>query len=299
MRLTCPNCGAQYEVPDEVIPQNGRDVQCSSCGDTWFQPHADSLTDNMDEPEGSLIEEHRPQIPQPQEPQATPEEELRQEPPQKAPQPRKRELDPSVADVLREEAALEAEARKHDASPLEEQPDLGLADPDDEVARRSREAQDRMVRMRGGDASSAATAATSTAAGSRRDVLPDIDEINSTLRKDSARRTPTAQSAPREATTPEEVKGGFMRGLRWVLILAVLLVLLYVFAPQISAAVPSLAPVLEPYVEAVDSARLWLDGQMRSLMGSLDGMASDGAENTAPTPASAPTTEPVIEPVTE
>ncbi|MEL7204552.1 MAG: zinc-ribbon domain-containing protein, partial [Pseudomonadota bacterium] len=36
MKLTCPNCAAQYEVPDEVIPETGRDVQCSACGDTWF-----------------------------------------------------------------------------------------------------------------------------------------------------------------------------------------------------------------------------------------------------------------------
>lgn len=40
MRLICPNCGAQYEVPDSVIPETGRDVQCSSCWTTWFQPHA-------------------------------------------------------------------------------------------------------------------------------------------------------------------------------------------------------------------------------------------------------------------
>ncbi len=41
MRLTCPNCGAQYEVPDDIIPTGGRDVQCSNCGNTWFQVHAD------------------------------------------------------------------------------------------------------------------------------------------------------------------------------------------------------------------------------------------------------------------
>lgn len=41
MRLSCPNCGAQYEVPAEVIPENGRDVQCSNCGHTWFQVHPD------------------------------------------------------------------------------------------------------------------------------------------------------------------------------------------------------------------------------------------------------------------
>ena len=38
MRLVCPNCGAQYEVDDAVIPPNGRDVQCSNCAHSWFQP---------------------------------------------------------------------------------------------------------------------------------------------------------------------------------------------------------------------------------------------------------------------
>ena len=37
MRLICPNCEAQYEVPDDAIPPGGRDVQCSNCQQTWFQ----------------------------------------------------------------------------------------------------------------------------------------------------------------------------------------------------------------------------------------------------------------------
>lgn len=37
MRLICPNCGAQYEVDASVIPEGGRDVQCSGCGHNWFQ----------------------------------------------------------------------------------------------------------------------------------------------------------------------------------------------------------------------------------------------------------------------
>ncbi len=43
MRLICPNCGAQYEVPEDVIPDEGRDVQCSNCGDTWYQLSARML----------------------------------------------------------------------------------------------------------------------------------------------------------------------------------------------------------------------------------------------------------------
>ena len=46
MRLTCPNCGAEYDVPDEVIPASGRDVQCSNCGDTWYQYHPDQLNED-------------------------------------------------------------------------------------------------------------------------------------------------------------------------------------------------------------------------------------------------------------
>lgn len=37
MRLVCPNCGAQYEVDERVIPETGRDVQCSACGHAWYQ----------------------------------------------------------------------------------------------------------------------------------------------------------------------------------------------------------------------------------------------------------------------
>ena len=37
MRLVCPNCSAQYEVDASMIPDEGRDVQCSNCGTTWFE----------------------------------------------------------------------------------------------------------------------------------------------------------------------------------------------------------------------------------------------------------------------
>jgi predicted Zn finger-like uncharacterized protein len=36
MRLTCPNCDAEYEVPDGMMPAAGRHVQCTSCHTRWF-----------------------------------------------------------------------------------------------------------------------------------------------------------------------------------------------------------------------------------------------------------------------
>jgi predicted Zn finger-like uncharacterized protein len=36
MRLTCPSCGAEYEVPDGMVPAAGRHVQCTACHARWF-----------------------------------------------------------------------------------------------------------------------------------------------------------------------------------------------------------------------------------------------------------------------
>ena len=38
MRLLCPKCDAEYEIPNDVIPAEGRNVQCSGCQETWFVP---------------------------------------------------------------------------------------------------------------------------------------------------------------------------------------------------------------------------------------------------------------------
>jgi predicted Zn finger-like uncharacterized protein len=36
MRLTCPSCGAEYDVPDGMVPAAGRHVQCTACHTRWF-----------------------------------------------------------------------------------------------------------------------------------------------------------------------------------------------------------------------------------------------------------------------
>ena len=36
MRLTCPNCGAEYDVSDGMVPSAGRHVQCTACHTRWF-----------------------------------------------------------------------------------------------------------------------------------------------------------------------------------------------------------------------------------------------------------------------
>jgi len=254
MRLTCPNCGAQYEVPDDVIPESGRDVQCSNCGDTWFQFHPDHTPDDAPNEDNEDTQSWDA-------PDNADEEDL-------GPIQRK-ELDDSVTSVLREEADRETRARAAETGGLESQPDLGLDSGNDEVDRRSREARDRMARLRGETSDPDDFGIDPT---SRRDLLPDIEEINSSLRSESE-ESPAMD--PSEAYPEEEPSsGGFRRGFLLVIILAAILVSLYVFAPKISAMVPQLDGVLSDYVNAVNTWRVWLDGQVSNLMLWLDSMST-------------------------
>src|SRR5438067_205597 len=37
MQLSCPNCGATYQVPDNAIGPNGRKIRCRACQTSWFE----------------------------------------------------------------------------------------------------------------------------------------------------------------------------------------------------------------------------------------------------------------------
>jgi len=271
MRLICPNCDAQYEVVDDVIPTEGRDVQCSNCGQTWFQHHPDHMPQEDEaesEPEDLAVPDDAPAETEERAP--TPEPELQ-----------RRELDPSVADILRQEAELEAQARAQGGENLETQPDLGLDSAESDADRRAREARERMARMRGEEPAQeqvSEAAATAAAIGSRRELLPDIEEINSTLRSTGDRQA----AAPGETADTAEIapqrRSGFRRGFMLMIVLALILGAIYVFAPQIAQAVPQVDPYLSAYVAQVDGLRVWLDGQVAGFLTYLDGLAdSSGA----------------------
>ncbi len=284
MRLTCPNCGAQYEIPNDVLPQSGRDVQCSNCGDTWFQHHPDHPAED-DEAKDQYTsdsgheESSEEAVPDTGDAAANDADADTETDMDTASGPaQRRRLDPEVTSVLREEAEREAQARARDSGSLETQPGLGLDDGDDDTDRRGREARARMARLRGQsdtDDTDDAGVTPEIDPSSRRGLLPDIEEISSSLRSNDG----GADGADTEDMYPETTHGGpngggFRRGFLLIVMLAAALTLLYVFTPQISRAVPALAAVLGEYVETVNSARVWLDDQIASLMHRLDGMAS-------------------------
>jgi predicted Zn finger-like uncharacterized protein len=280
MRLTCPNCRAQYEVAAELIPAGGRDVQCSACGRTWLAggAGADAAAPSARSAErtGGGMEEAEGEA-----------EELSEtvaglaaiEAAGPAPEPRPR-VSPAVAGILREERAREERARAAGLA-IESAPDPAIA-PGPAIApapapgpaapppgpsaaemaererRRAEEARRRMARLRGQEAPPT-HAALPAGTAVRRARLPDIEEINSTLHPTGNRAAPAPAA---EARHP----GGFRRGFGLALLVAAVLALLYVFAPAIVRAVPAATAVLDPYAAAIDGGRLWLDARLEDLL---------------------------------
>lgn len=265
MRLICPNCDAQYAIADDLIPAAGRDVQCSNCANTWFQTPG-GLAEDTSEPEvvtqtpappfsGSIADAFREADEAPSTAQPTRDDDYDEDdiPLSPAPQPpaNRKPMDASVADILREEAALESAQRKSEVpEQFEEQPELGMPDPTPPPAR---DVYDDTM----------AASAVATAGANRKELFPDIEEINSSLRSQSDR--------PEDATTAQEEvfiqkRRGFRTGFFGILLIIGILAIIYVYAPHIKDAVPAVAGAVDGFVGAIDQARIWLDNTVRNLV---------------------------------
>ena len=97
MRLVCPSCKANYEVPRTAVPIGGREVQCASCGHKWFQTRTKKTTDKKPTQLASKSSE---------------ENNIELENNASA----QRKIDPSVIKILKEEAKREIEARDRERS---------------------------------------------------------------------------------------------------------------------------------------------------------------------------------------
>jgi predicted Zn finger-like uncharacterized protein len=255
MRLTCPNCRAQYEVADSAIPARGRDVQCSSCGHAWFE-RPPEVSDPEPVPAAAPAArvttpstDTAAPAPKPVEPKAeTPAE------PALSPAP-KRAIDPAVAEILRAEAAREARERRQEAETgLQSQEEFSF---DQALATRS----DAAPVAEDTDTPGAATARRTEVP--RRDLLPDIEEINSSLRAKSVLRAGAADAMTEEELEERARRGrGFRLGFSSILLVALFALLLYSYADVIVRTVPALGGPMEAYVEQVNALRLWLDGRM-------------------------------------
>lgn len=284
MRLICPNCDAQYEVPLNVMPTNGRDVQCSNCNHTWFQEHPDHVAEKATEdPASNDARAPEPEAPDRQdieEPDQAAQPEPARPPKDDTLAPKRRTLDPSVADVLKAEAERESVARRKENETIESQPDLGLDDGDFDTERSIRAARASIPQMWSNAATEEKSeeedllpdAIITAAVKSRRDLLPNIDEINSTLRSNED-RAPTGD--PGQTGQVETIeKRSSRRGFTLTVALFAILALAYVFALQIAERIPQAETGITAYVAIVDDWRVWLDAQSATALSWLDNAVS-------------------------
>ncbi|MEM8822003.1 MAG: zinc-ribbon domain-containing protein [Pseudomonadota bacterium] len=326
MRITCPNCSAQYEIADGMIPAEGRDVQCSNCGTTWHQEarvqDAAASETQAPPPEDvapsdvpAAAETVPPPAPQPDTPAPTRqtmadertldilrqerehEERLRAEAGQTQQEAAGPPAEPNDAEA-RETAALEAARMAAAASvarsrgsgdapssapqppsppsadhPSASPPKDDVADAiaqalrDGEIDEGDDQASEEDAHAYGADADSAASQAP------RRELLPDIEEINSSLRPDDrvaaiqAQAVAEADAAMASDQASSQAEGsGFRIGFLSVVALVLLAVLTYAFADTIVAALPALDNALDTYVNMIDRGRLGVEAGAESLL---------------------------------
>lgn len=191
-----------------------------------------------------------------------------------------REVDEAVLAVLRDEAAREMIARRLDAeAAIETQAELGV---EEAVPFAASAAARHIALMKGEDPDAGPEPEPLTDPDpepelkrerTRREMLPDIEEINSSLRPGDVAISENGDAM--EIVRREESRGGFRSGFVLMLVLAAAAVAVYVMAPRIAEKIPGAKPTLDGYVTGVDRARVWLDDTTRSVITSLRGFADD------------------------
>ncbi len=205
-----------------------------------------------------------------------------------------RQVDPDALDVLRKEAEHEQELRRAEAAQAQSTPrpsepeevfdaddtTVSIADevidPASKEAERAAQARERMARLRGIEPDEPEKS------GSRSELLPDIDEINSTLRAESERQKEAATNdiiAPISAAA--ERKRGFRLGFGTSLLIVGILTGAYVYAPLIVRSIPATEPVLVGYVRVINEGRGWLERGMQGALNSLGAGSTDATEDSA------------------
>ncbi len=279
MKLVCPECAAQYEVDASVIPESGRDVQCSNCDNTWWQAAPGAVSQRSDGPKhkarnaperpeaiatgvsasetpaDATVRGARPIAESQPSPDASPAalsadeddtiSDLDEAGPA-APEAPRRTLDDAVLSVLRQEADRESSARRADGGTVESQSELGLhgalgRQPDEREAAVS-------ARMAAQDSRDDTAGAGST--------LPDIEEINTSLH---GRNRVEADPGTAELGAMQRRRAGFRMGFTLTVLIAVAVIVAYNYADRIVASEPRLAPGMAALTRTVDVGRVWLD----------------------------------------
>ena len=208
--------------------------------------------------------------------------------------PPSRSLDGSLLAVLREEALREAEQRRREALGIEAAGDAGPAAPPPvaEPMPADTPAVTPVAEPAPADPPAATPAAVTQAAGAtdpwpelrprlqpiaepavlpeadpdpdphpvgprpRRALLPDIEEINSTLRPADG-HSPAAEMVAGHVPRPS--RAAYRAGFMLMIVIALGIATLYVMAPRLAQEMPGAEPALRAFMRMADEARLLLD----------------------------------------
>ena len=55
MIINCINCDKKFEVNSELIPSEGRTIQCGSCNHIWFYKHNTNIKNDSNAPKSKKI----------------------------------------------------------------------------------------------------------------------------------------------------------------------------------------------------------------------------------------------------
>ena len=235
-------------------------MQCSDCGNTWFQGPDQDAQD-----QGETPFERQP-------------------------------LPSEVSEILHEEAEFEIQARAHDFDDIASESDDSedsfeadepqvsedtahhpfAVDPDPEepdetdAERRARETRERMARMRGVEANNP----FAEASDSRKGVLPDVDAINSSLSPDNGAAQVKKTIDLQDLNRKRRRGSGFRTGFTLTVFLGLLILALYITHDNVGRAVPFAAPALDALADSVDQWRYWVEAEAANLIVKLEDLVA-------------------------
>lgn len=223
MRITCPSCASEYDVDASAIGARGRMVRCANCEAEWFQA---SAAGDVAAP--------------PPAPAVAPEPE-----PAPAPQPE--------AAVPPEPEVVVSETPEFDTAPpvypdpepvVQETQEVYSADPS--AGRGTQESVERIYYD------------VEPTVAPRFEETDVVEETRVRRRKDDGREDLAASLRELEEDQPSSSGGAFLAGFSTVAVMAVILIAVYVKAPDLAKLAPAMEGPLSGYTEIVNQGRFAL-----------------------------------------
>ncbi len=221
MRLTCPSCASEYDVDAAAIGDRGRMVRCANCEAEWFQAPAAGDAAATPPPAPSVAPEPAPE---PEPPARAEPEVVISETPEFDPAP------PSYPDpepVVQEQTDIYSV----DASP---------------PARMSADNVERIYYD------------VEPTVAPRFEETEVMEETRVRRRRDDNREDLAASLRELDEDQPGSTGGAFLAGFSTIAVMAVILIAVYVKAPDLAKLAPAMEGPLAGYTEIVNQGRFAL-----------------------------------------